>query len=93
MFPYSSTPPAINSYGGEVNDVDEVRRARVDPCGSLTFFISKKENKVYVKYIDLSGLPVIEVYEKAKGQEESLNERLKALEEKVDTLITKSKGD
>lgn len=53
----------------------------------------KKENRVYVKYIDLSGLPVIEVYDKAKGQEESLNERLKTLEEKVDTLITKSKGD
>lgn len=93
MFAYSPTPPAINSFGGEVNDVEEVRRARVDPCGSLTFFISKKENRVYVKYIDLSGLPVIEVYEKAKGQEESLNERLKTLEEKVDTLIAKGKGD
>lgn len=39
--PALSAPPAINSYGGEVNSVDEVRRARVDPCGSLTFFISK----------------------------------------------------
>lgn len=93
MFDYPPAPPAINSFGGEVNNVEEVRRARVDPCGSLTFFISKKENRVYVKYIDLSGLPVIEVYEKAKGQEESLNERLKTLEEKVDTLIAKSKGD
>lgn len=93
MFDYPPAPPAINNYGGEVNNVDEVRRARVDPCGSLTFFMSKKENKVYVKYIDLSGLPVIEVYDKAKGQEGSLNERLKTLEEKVDTLIAKSKGD
>lgn len=93
MFDYPPAPPAINSFGGEVNSVEEVRRARVDPCGSLTFFISKKENRVYVKYIDLSGLPVIEVYEKAKGQEESLNERLKTLEEKVDTLIAKGKGD
>lgn len=93
MFAYPPAPPAINSFGGEVSNVEEVRRARVDPCGSLTFFISKKENRVYVKYIDLSGLPVIEVYEKAKGQEESLNERLKALEEKVDTLIAKGKGD
>lgn len=59
---------------------------------SLSLFL-KKENKVYVKYIDLSGLPVIEVYEKAKGQEESLNERLNTLEEKVNTLIAKSKGD
>lgn len=92
MFVYPPTPSAINSFGGEVNDVEEVRRARVDPCGSLTFFISKKkENKVYVKSIDLSGLPVIEVYDKAKGQGESLNERLKTLEEKVDTLIAKSK--
>lgn len=90
MFAYPPAPPSINSFGGEVSNVDEVRRARVDPCGSLTFFLSKKkENKVYVKYIDLSGLPVIEVYEKAKGQEESLNERLKALEEKVDKLINK----
>ena len=45
MFAYPPTPPAINSFGGEVNDVEEVRRARVDPCGSLTFFISKKENR------------------------------------------------
>lgn len=52
MFAYPPAPPAINSFGGEVNDVEEVRRARVDPCGSLTFFISKKENRVYVKYID-----------------------------------------
>ena len=43
MFDYPPAPPAINSYGGEVNSVDEVRRARVDPCGSLTFFVSKKE--------------------------------------------------
>lgn len=42
MFDYPPAPPAINSFGGEVNNVDEVRRARVDPCGSLTFFILKK---------------------------------------------------
>lgn len=59
---------------------------------SLSSFL-KKENRVYVKYIDLSGLPIIEVYEKAKGQEESLNEMLKKLEEKVDTLIAKGKGN
>ena len=72
--PALSTPPAINSYGGEVKSIEEVRTARVDPCGSLTFFLSPTEHKIYVKYIDLSGLPVIEVYDKAKGQEESLNE-------------------
>ena len=43
MIAYPPAPPSINSFGGEVNDVEEVRRARVDPCGSLTFFISKKE--------------------------------------------------
>lgn len=87
--PALSAPPAINSYGGEVKGIEDVRIARVDPCGSLTFFLSPEEHRIYVKYIDLSGLPVIEVYEKAKGQEESLNERLKALEEKVDKLINK----
>lgn len=87
--PALSAPPAINSYGGEVKSIEEVRIARVDPCGSLTFFLSPEEHRIYVKYIDLSGLPVIEVYEKAKGQEESLNERLKTLEEKVDKLINK----
>lgn len=87
--PTLSTPPAINSYGGEVKSIEEVRTARVDPCGSLTFFLSPAEHRIYVKYIDLSGLPVIEVYDKAKGQEESLNERLKALEEKVDKLLNK----
>lgn len=39
--PALSAPPAINSYGGEVKSIEEVRIARVDPCGSLTFFISK----------------------------------------------------
>ena len=43
MFAYPPAPPAINRFEGEVNDVEEVRRARVDPCGSLTFFISKNE--------------------------------------------------
>ena len=93
MFDYPPAPPAINSYGGEVKSIEEVRMARVDPCGSLTFFLSPEEHRIYVKYIDLNGLPVIEVYDKAKGQEESLNERLKTLEEKVDRLISKSKGD
>lgn len=41
MFDYPPAPPAINSYGGEVNSVDEVRRARVDPCDSLIFFVFK----------------------------------------------------
>ena len=67
MFAYPPAPPAINSFGGEVNDVEEVRRARVDPCGSLTFFISKKENRVYVKYIDLSGLPVSHYFYERDG--------------------------
>ena len=67
MFAYPPAPPAINSFGGEVSNVEEVRRARVDPCGSLTFFISKKENRVYVKYIDLSGLPVIDLKKNKKG--------------------------
>lgn len=53
--PALSTPPAINSYGGEVKSIEEVRTARVDPCGSLTFFLSPTEHKIYVKYIDLSG--------------------------------------
>lgn len=55
--PALSAPPAINSYGGEVKSIEEVRTARVDPCGSLTFFLSPAEHKIYVKYIDLSGLP------------------------------------
>lgn len=45
MFAYPPAPPAINSFGGEVSNVDEVRRARVDPCGSLTFFISNIKQK------------------------------------------------
>lgn len=48
--PALSTPPAINSYGGEVKSIEEV-------------------------------------YDKAKGQEESLNERLKALEERDRQLM------
>lgn len=45
MFDYPPAHQAINSFGGEVNNVEEVRRARVDPCGSLTFFISKRNKK------------------------------------------------
>ena len=48
MFAYPQAPPAINSFGGEVNDVEEVRRARVAPCGSLTFFISKKKETTWI---------------------------------------------
>lgn len=41
MFDYPPALPAINSYGGEVNNVDEVRRARVNYCDSLIFFVFK----------------------------------------------------
>lgn len=37
MFDYPPASPAINSYGGEVNNVKKVRRARADTCDSLIF--------------------------------------------------------
>ncbi len=30
MYNYPPAPPAINSYGGEVKSIEEVRTARVD---------------------------------------------------------------
>lgn len=70
-----------DTYGGEVNGLEDVRATRVDPNGNLTFFYSKAEGKVYSKHIDMTGLPVIEIFNKVESPQESLDKRVAHLEE------------
>lgn len=77
----------LDTFGGSVSSIDEVRAARVDPSGVLTFFYSKGENRVYGKYIDMSGLPVIVTFNREDTPQESLDKRVAHLEELVKSLV------
>ena len=84
--------------GRVVASIEEARAAQVDLDGSLTYFASPGESKIYVKSIGLNGLPVFQVYcldnsaaVQAAPQNNNNNtndvaSRLSALEEKVKEL-------
>lgn len=42
--------------------VDEARAAQIDFDGSVSYFPSPAENKIYTKTTDLNGLPVFVTY-------------------------------
>lgn len=56
----------INLQGRVVASVDEVRASQVALDGSMSYFPSPGENKIYVKGINMQGLPFIQVYEPMK---------------------------
>lgn len=90
--PTSQFPSQPYLKGRLVTSVDEVRAAQVDLDGTATYFASPGEAKIYVKGIDMQGLPYIQVYELQKnptGANEiearimTLENRLKELESYV----------
>lgn len=85
--PQQTPQVPIDIFGGSVSSIEEVRAARVDPSGVLTFFYSKGENKVYGKYIDMNGLPVIVSFTREDTPQESLDKRVAHLEELVKSLV------
>lgn len=84
--------------GRIVASVDEARAAQVDLDGSVTYFASPGEGKIYAKSIGMNGLPVFTVYV-AQGETantmpvnnlDSLTARVQKLEEALKDVTTRN---
>lgn len=69
----ASTQPYLK--GRVVASIDEVRASQVDLDGSVTYFASPAEGKIYAKGIDMQGLPYIQVYELQQAPAPAANMR------------------
>ena len=49
--------------GRPVTSIDEAKAAQIDLDGTMTYFPSLAENKIYVKSIGFDGLPIFNVYQ------------------------------
>lgn len=78
--------------GRVVGSVEEAKAAQVDLDGSVTYFASPGEGKIYAKSIGMNGLPVFNIYEIKQEntvvKNSNIEERITALELKVKELTT-----
>lgn len=83
---------SMNVQGRVVASIDEVRAAQVALDGSVSYFPSPGEAKIYAKGIDMQGLPYIQVYELQQAPAPAMNmkrdtsemeARIVALENKI----------
>lgn len=83
--------------GRVVGSIEEAKAAQVDLDGSVTYFASPGEGRIYAKSIGMNGLPIFQVYELLKNEpvaqaasnaqdSNDLVQRIAALEEKVKEL-------
>lgn len=68
MYPYSINNMMPNYYNPTINgrivtSVDEVRASQIALDGSISYFPSPAENKIYAKFVGMNGLPIIKMYE------------------------------
>lgn len=54
----------VGLQGRPVSSIEEAKACPANFDGSQQFFPDKAAGKIYVKYIDLNGLTVFEIYEK-----------------------------
>jgi len=100
--PVQQAPPMQQNpqmlKGRVVASVDEARAAQVDLDGSVTYFASPGEGKIYAKSIGMNGLPVFTVYVAQTEQAntvpnnnlESLTARVQKLEEAMKDATTRN---
>ena len=85
--------------GRVVGSVDEAKAAQVDLDGSVTYFASPGEGKIYAKSIGLNGLPVFTVYVAQQmpvpvnNEFAALAERVKKLEEALQNVSATTNAD
>lgn len=82
--------------GRPVTSIDEAKAAQIDLDGTLTYFPSIAENKIYVKSIGFDGLPVFNVYQLVDNQPTQPtyadNNTVIALQKRVEQLESLVKG-
>lgn len=83
--------------GRIVTGVEEARASQISLDGTPSYFPSPAENKIYVKSLDMNGLPVFLVYELKLPENNNLtpgfaeNSQMAELKSRVDTLESKIK--
>lgn len=60
---YPSYMPPTTLKGHMVTGIEEARAAQIDLDGSITYFPSPAENRIYAKTIDMNGMPIFMVYQ------------------------------
>ena len=81
-------PTVLN--GRMVTGIEEARASQIALDGTPSYFPSPAENKIYVKSLDMNGLPVFMVYElqtPMMAEKSNLECRVEALENKLKELL------
>ncbi len=84
--------------GRIVTGLEEARASQIALDGTISYFPSPAENKIYAKYIDMQGLPVFLTYELQRNvvpvQPQYVdNSMFATLQSKVEALEKALKGD
>ena len=95
--PYQGYGNQMLIKGRMVAGLDEAKAAQFDLDGTLSFFPSLSENAIYVKSIDLNGLPIFQVYKLVDNRQEQRvvyanNDTVMALQKRVEQLENALKG-
>lgn len=95
-FPQAPNPVPTIIKGRIVTGVEEARAAQVDLDGTVSYFPSPAENKIYVKYVGMDGIAVFNVYNLEASatpqQGSSEHTSLDALSKRVDAIENQLKG-
>ena len=82
--------------GRPVTSIDEAKAAQIDLDGTMTYFPSLAENKIYVKSIGFDGLPIFNVYQLVDTKQSqpvyAESSIVIALQQRVDALERIIKG-
>lgn len=84
--------------GRIVTGMEEARASQIPLDGTISYFPSPAENKIYVKSIDMQGLPVFLTYELQRNVVQMQpqyvdNSAFVSLQNRVDALERALKGD
>lgn len=99
-FQQPANPTATIIKGRIVTGVEEARAAQVDLDGTISYFPSPAENKIYVKYVGMEGIAVFNVYSMDENNNATTksatapapNDGLEALAKRVDAIEIQLKG-
>lgn len=83
--------PSIN--GRAVTSAEEAKAAQIELDGSLWYFPCPSENKIYVKYINMNGMPVFSQYILTETNTRSIEERLTNLENALKGMKVNEQSD
>ena len=99
-FPQATNPVQAIIKGRIVTGMEEARAAQVDLDGTISYFPSPAENKIYVKYVGMDGIAVFNVYSMDENNNATTksavapapNNGLEALAKRVDAIENQLKG-